>query len=145
MAAFANLCISSGALRRLRAFTLTTYFQMDWVKHVVHLLSDSPLEIFQIYSARLSLDCPVTDELWTQLILTHGKRLLRISVHRTLISWEAISSICVQCIKLEQLFLVVDPDLLVSILAFGFTGRNSYSNLLVRRINWVLVYLSQRH
>ena len=145
MAAFANLCISSGALRRLRSFTLTTYFQMDWVKHVVHLLSDSPLEIFQIYSASLSLDCPVTDELWTRLILTHGKRLLRISIHRTLISWEAITTICVQCTKLEQLFLVVDPDLLVRILAFSLGWKNSYSNRLVRRINWVPVYLSQRH
>lgn len=99
---------------------MTTYFQMylkDSVKHVVHLLSDSPLETFQIYSSGLSLDCPVTDELWTQLILTHGQRLLRISVHRTLISWEAIHIICVQCTKLEQLFLVIDPDFLVRILS----------------------------
>ena len=121
MAAFAYLCISSGALRRLRSFTLATYFQMDWVKHVVHLLSDSPVEIYQIYSGY-----PLTDELWTELILTHGKRLLRISVHRTLISWEAIHSICVQCIKLEQLFLVVSPDRpdhLVRTPAFGLARR----------------------
>lgn len=148
MAAFANLCFSSGALRRLRSFTLTVYLQMiqiyqkDWVKHVVHLLSDSPLEIFQIYSASLSLDSLATDELWTQLILTHGKRLLRFSVHRTLISWKAIHNICVQCIKLEQLFLVVDPDLLVRILTFW---KISYSKRLERRINWVFPYLSQRH
>ena len=95
---------------------MTTYFQMylkDSVKHIVRLLSDSPLEIFQIYSAVLSMDCPVTDELWTQLLLAHGNRLLRISVHRTLISWEAVHSICVQCTKLEQLFLVVEPNFLV--------------------------------
>ena len=112
---------------------MTTYFQMylkDSVKHVVHLLSDSPLEIFQIYSADLSLDCPVTDDLWSQLILTHGKRLLRISVHRTLISWEAIHSICVQCTKLEQLFLVVDPDFLVRILAFSLARRTHILNIL---------------
>ena len=122
MAAFANLCISSGALRRLRSFTLDTYFQIDhWVKHIVHLLSDSPLEIFQIYSAY-----PIKDELWTQLILSHGKRLLRISVCRTLISWEATHSICVQCTKLEQLLLVVSPnrpDHLVRTLAFGLARR----------------------
>lgn len=116
---FADLCISSGALRRLRSITLTIYFQMslkDWVKYVVHLLSASPLETFRIYSAGLSLDSPISDELWSQLILTHGQRLLRISVHRMLISWEAIHNICVQCTKLEQLFLVVDPDFLVRLL-----------------------------
>ena len=119
MAAFANLCISSGALRRLCSFTLTTYFQVDWLKHVVYLLSDSPLETFQIYSDSLSLDFALTDELWTQLISTHRNRLLRISVHRALISWEAIHGICVHCTKLEQLFLVVDPNLLVRTLAFS--------------------------
>ena len=35
-------------------------------------LSDSPLELFQIQSAGLSLDSRVTDELWTQLILTEN-------------------------------------------------------------------------
>ena len=121
MATFANLCISSGALRRLRSFTLATDFQMDWVKHVVHLLSDSPLENFQIHSGY-----PLTDEFWTELILTHGKRLLLISAHRTLISWEATHSICVQCTKLEQLFLVVSPDRpdhLVRTLVFGLARR----------------------
>jgi len=44
--------------------------------------------------------------------LTHGKRLLRISLLRMTISWDAIHSICVQCTKLEELFLVVDPDFL---------------------------------
>ena len=112
---------------------MTTYFQMylkDCVKHVVHLLSDSPLEIFQIYSAVLSMDCPVTDELWTQLLLAHGKRLLRISVHRALISWEAVQSICVQCTKLEQLFLFVEPSFLVRMFAFSPAGRTHIINIL---------------
>jgi hypothetical protein len=93
----------------------------DWMKHIVHLLSDSPLRIFQIYSTGLSTDFPVTDELWTQLLLIHGKRLRRISVNRTVISWEAIRSICFKCTRLEQLFLVVHPDFLVRILAFSDT------------------------
>jgi len=135
MAAFSNLCISSGALGRLRSVTLTTYFQIsqsDWVKHLVHLLSASPLEYFQIYSAGVFLDSPITDELWSQLILAHGKRLLRISVHRMLISWEAIHTICVQCTKLEQLFLVVDPDILVRIFisTLFWTRWNSHSKML---------------
>ena len=96
----------------------------DWV---VHLLSSSPLETFQVYSDGFSLDSPISNELWSQLILTHGKRLLRISVHRMLISWEAIHSICVQCTKLEELFLHVDPDLLVR--------RLIYKNLVILKKN----------
>lgn len=116
MATFASQCISSGALRRLRSFTLTIglYVSMtDWVPSVVHLLSASPLELFQIYSAGAFLDSSTTSELLKQLILMHGKRLLRISIHRMPIDWEAIRSVCVQCTKLEQLFLVVDPNDLV--------------------------------
>ena len=143
MAAFANLCIPSGALRRLRSFSLITRYSTswEWVKHVVHLLSDSPLEIFQSNS-------PESDEVWTPLILMHGKRLLRISVLQTRISWEMIHRICVQCTKLEQLFLTVDPDQpdhLVRILAFSLAGRTHILIRLMRRINWVLIYLSQRH
>ena len=97
---------------------MSTYFLGDYVKHLIHLLSDSPLEIFQIYSAILSVDCAVTDELWTQLLLAHGKRLLRISVHRAVISSEAVHRICVQCTKLEQLFLFVEPNFLVRMLSW---------------------------
>ena len=122
MAAFANLCISSGALKRLRSFTMTTNFQKymeDCVKHVVHLLSDSPLEILQVYSGILFFNWPVTDELWTPLLLTHGSRLLRISIHRTSLNWEALHSICVQCTKLEKLFVYAEPRFLVRIISFS--------------------------
>jgi hypothetical protein len=118
MVTFANLCISSGALRRLRFFSLTIFriYPKIWMTHVVHLLSNSPLEIFYIYSNGLSFDSPVEDEFWTMIILTHGKRLLEFSVE-TLISWEVIHSICVQCTKLEHLSVVVDPDNVVRTLA----------------------------
>jgi hypothetical protein len=87
------------------------------MEHVVHLLSNSPLEIFRIRSIGLSSDSPVEDEFWIQIILTHGKRLLELSVDTLLISWEAIHSICVQCTKLELLSVVVDPDNVVRALA----------------------------
>ena len=77
------------------------------MKHIVHLLSSSPLEIFDISSVfvGLSFNSLLEDELWTQLILTHGKCLLEFHVSRNLIGWEMIQSICVQCIKLEILCL----------------------------------------
>ena len=148
MAAFADLCISSGALRRLRSFTMTVYFLYlkDCMKHIVHLLSDSPIEVFQIYSDFSSKDCTISYELWTQLLLAHGKRLLRISVNRILMSWEVVHSICVECTKLEPLFLFVDPDILVRTMISPsvLLERTHILNIFVRRINWVLFYLSQR-
>ena len=101
------------------------------MKHVVHLLSDSPLEIFQIYSSILTNDFLVTGEFWTQLLLAHGKRLLRISVHRAMMSWEAIHSICVQCPRLEQLLLFVKHDFLVRIFAFSLGRTHNLSVLCV--------------
>ena len=135
MAAFADLCISSGALRRLRSFTMTTQVPMylndpDWVKHVVHLLSDSPLEIFQICSSGLAKNTLIADELWTQLLLTHGERLLRITVHHALLSWQAMISICFKCTKLKQFFFNVPRDYFVRILMFSFPARIHILNVL---------------
>ena len=87
------------------------------MEHVVHLLSNSPLEIFYIRPAGSLSNSSVKDELWTELILTHGKRLLQFTVNGTLINWETIHSICVQCTKLEILSVVVDPNDMVRTLA----------------------------
>ncbi|KAF4613324.1 hypothetical protein D9613_010978 [Agrocybe pediades] len=113
MATLASQCISSGALIRLRSITLTVNQQIpmkEWVTGVVELLSTSPLELFQIYSSGAFFESPVTDDLWNQLILNHGQRITRFSVHRMLISLEAIDNICSQCTNLEQLFIVVEPN-----------------------------------
>lgn len=117
MAEFARQCNSSGVLKRLRSITLTVHQQLsmkEWIAGVIDLLSMSPLELFQIYSTGAFFESPMTDNLWSQLILTHGKRLIRFSVHRMLISLEAIKAICMQCTNLEQLFVVVEPTSLVS-------------------------------
>ena len=62
----------------------------DWMKHIVHLLSSSPLEIFDISSifVGLSFNSLVEDEF-----------------------------ICVQCTKLEILSVFVDPDDVIRALA----------------------------
>ena len=89
------------------------------MKHGVHLLSNFPIEIFDISSVSngLTFNPLVEDELWTQLILTHGKCLLQFQVSRDLIGWEMIQRICVQCSKLELLSVFVDPDDVVRTLA----------------------------
>ncbi|KDR77013.1 hypothetical protein GALMADRAFT_225165 [Galerina marginata CBS 339.88] len=112
MATFARQCITSGTLTRLRSVTLTVQQQLpmkEWIAGVIDLLSTSPLELFQIYSTGAFFESPMTDNLWKQLISTHGKRLIRFSVHRMLISLEAINDICLNCNNLEQLFVVVEP------------------------------------
>jgi len=117
MTEFARQCNLSGVLKRLRSITLTVHQQLpmkEWITGVIELLSNSPLELFQIYSTGAFLESPMTDDLWSRLILTHGKRLIRFSVHRMLISLEAIKTICTQCTNLEQLFIVVEPSSLVS-------------------------------
>ncbi|KAH9474448.1 hypothetical protein JR316_0012907 [Psilocybe cubensis] len=112
---FANKCVSHGSLNHLRSVTLTVHHQLpmkEWISAAVHLVSASPLELFQIYSTGAFFESPMTDDLWNQLISTHGRRLIRFSVHRMLISLEAIRSICRFCVNLEQLFIVVEPKLL---------------------------------
>ena len=91
------------------------------MKHIVHLLSSSPLEIFYISSVfvGLSFNSLVEDELWTQLILTHGKRLLEFHVSRILIGWEMIQSIDASVFNVSswRFSVFVEPDDVVRTLA----------------------------
>ncbi|KAF8958990.1 hypothetical protein BDZ97DRAFT_1923300 [Flammula alnicola] len=134
MATFASRCTSSGALNGLRSITLTVHQQLpiqEWTKNVIDLLSSSPLERFQIYSTGASFESPVTEDLWSKLVLTHGKCLIRISVHRMLISLEAISNICSQCTNLEELFVVMESssfDKLADCLSFAKKLRTVHIN-----------------
>lgn len=117
MQAFAEQCVSTGALNHLQSITLTINHHLDlqkWVDAVVQLINHSPIKLFQIYSTGVFFESPVTDDLWNQLILTHGSRLLRFSVHRMLISLECVQKICADCPNLEQLFIVLEPQSLVS-------------------------------
>ncbi|KAF8902526.1 hypothetical protein CPB84DRAFT_1814867 [Gymnopilus junonius] len=102
MKSFASQCTKSGVLKRLRSVTLTVQQQVpmkEWISG--------------IYSTGAFFESPLTDDLWSKLILMHGTRLVRFSIHRMLISLEAIQNICVKCVNLEQLFVVVEPSSLV--------------------------------
>lgn len=144
MTLFADKCVSHGSLNRLRSVTLTVHHQLpmkEWISAVILLISTSPLELFQIYSTGAFFESPMTDDLWNQLISTHGRRLIRFSVHRMLISLEAISSICRLCVNLEQLFVVVEPTSLVRWHLFdcyrktNFFQRTIYQNASLTRRN----------
>ena len=84
------------------------------MQDVLHLLSVAPLQIFQIYSIGAIFESPTTDSFWSKIVTTHFARLTRFSVHRMLISLDAINDICRRCACLEQLFVVVEQDALVT-------------------------------
>jgi hypothetical protein len=117
MANFSHRCAESGALTRLRFITLTVHQQLPldiWTNNVLDLLRLAPLENFQIYSTDAFFESPSTNHFWSQLVTMHGHHLKRFSVHRMLISLDAIDDICRRCTSLEQFFLVLEPGSLVN-------------------------------
>ncbi|RDB17281.1 hypothetical protein Hypma_001720 [Hypsizygus marmoreus] len=118
MRKLASQCIAAGALSQLKFITLTVHPQLHlnaWMNDVSFLLSKSPLENFHIYSTGAFYEAPSTDHFWSQLVATHGNRLIRFSVHRMLISLRAIDEICKRCPALQQLYIVIEPDSLISL------------------------------
>ncbi|KIK68548.1 hypothetical protein GYMLUDRAFT_68403 [Collybiopsis luxurians FD-317 M1] len=132
-------CIRTNALRRLRSITLTVNAQTPldiWTSEVIELLPASvPLETFQIYSSGAFIEeSPATEGLWAELVSAHKDRLTRFSVHRMLISIEAIEDVCRRCTKLEELFVVIEQssiDSLASALSLA-------SKLRVAHVNYAL-------
>jgi len=131
---FSYMCAQSGALAQLRSITLTVHQQLPldtWMCNVLDLLSLAPLEIFQIYSTGAFFESPRTNDFWSQLVTTHGHRLRRFSVHRMLLSLDAIDDICRRCPSLEQFFLVLEPEslqMLGACLAQSRTLRSVHIN-----------------
>lgn len=54
------------------------------------------------------------DDFVTDLISAHGPRLKRFSLHRLPISLKALDDVCTGFTRLEQLFIVVEQEDLVS-------------------------------
>ncbi|KIY51589.1 hypothetical protein FISHEDRAFT_36872 [Fistulina hepatica ATCC 64428] len=112
MSSFVRSCRAKNALSHLESITLTVqqHFELPvWTADVIDLLSASRLRAFQIYSTGAVFEAQTTDDFWGGIVATHGPRLTRFSVHRMIISLDAIDSICSQCPILEQLFIVVEP------------------------------------
>ncbi|KAF9011769.1 hypothetical protein BDQ17DRAFT_1344798 [Cyathus striatus] len=118
MPILADRCTRNNTLSHLRSITLTVHQQLimhEWMTSVLNLLSSSPLEVFQVYSTGAFFESPTTDDFWRKMVLAHGSRLTRLSVHRMLISLRAIREICEKCPSLGQLFIVVEPDYLAQL------------------------------
>jgi len=117
MSTFKNMCHRTQAFRRLRSITLTVDICMsvvDWTQNIDRLLGTAPLEAFQLYPTSIFGDIPIPDDFWRSIVTTHGTRLKCFSVHRMQLSLTVLRSMCSQCPRLEQLFVVLCQGDLVS-------------------------------
>jgi hypothetical protein len=84
-----------------------------WIKDIPLLISSSPLEHLQLHAIAVRLDMRA-DDLVAALISTHGPRLKRLSLHRMTISLRVLDEACTGFANLEQLFVFVSQEDLVS-------------------------------
>ncbi|KAA1474575.1 hypothetical protein DENSPDRAFT_905907 [Dentipellis sp. KUC8613] len=135
---FAQMCRKGGGLTSLKSITLTThpdFITKTWMEGVMDLLSDSPLEMFQIYATENDDRHTFDPHLCSRLIASHGHRLLRFSVHRLRITLDTLAIICAGCPELQQLFVHVSSSALESlgpILAHARKLRTVHVNLVLR-------------
>ena len=117
MGIFSERCNRSGALSRLRSITLTVDEHtslVEWQQHVLSLLSNAPIQRFHISTVGGHVGHRLSDDFCAAIVSAHGHRLTRFSVHRMRMSIGAIADICRRCVVLEQLFIVVEQNDLVS-------------------------------
>lgn len=117
MAQFSFRCSQNRNLCRLQSMTLTVHHgtPLDTsLQNIATLLAAAPLERFHIYSTDAVSKIPDSNDFWDTMINNHGRRLKRISLHRMLVSFRTIKDFCSRCPNLEQLFVVVEQNMIVS-------------------------------
>ena len=97
------------------------------MKDIPSLVSSSPLEDLQLFNTIVMDDVNRLDDFVTAIISTHGSRLKRFSLHRLPISLKALDDVCAGFTNLEQLFILVEQEDLVS-LAGGYDTDSEYTN-----------------
>ena len=118
MGVFSDQCNRAGTLSRLRSITLTVDEHTsltEWQQHVLSLLSTAPLQQFHISTVGGHVGHRLSDQFCGAIVSAHRNRLTRFSVHRMRMSISAIADICRRCTVLQQLFVVVEQNDLVSI------------------------------
>ena len=110
-------CRKMQLLNRLASLTITINALRDsvWAEDIPSLVSSSPLEYLQLYGTTVVSDKEARlDDFVTSLISVHGSRLKRFSLHRLPISLKALNDVCTGFTNLEQLFIVIEREDLVS-------------------------------
>ncbi|KAH9934099.1 hypothetical protein B0H21DRAFT_759722 [Amylocystis lapponica] len=109
MARFSQRCESSRALARLQSLTFAV--NAPSVRQIPRLLTLAPLERSTSHDRGTSR-AGLSDAFCAAVVDAHGARLRRFSAHRMRMSIDAIADICRRCVRLEQLFVVVEHDAL---------------------------------
>lgn len=127
---FSALASESGGLTSLRSFTLTIHPDTTtdaFISGTERLLYDSPLESFQVYATTSQVNASsqalspgrrfIGNRLCSRILERHGARLKRFSFYRLRIGLDAVEDVCTRCEKLQALFILLDPEDLVSFLS----------------------------
>jgi hypothetical protein len=151
MSALSADCARAGGLTSLYSFTFTVHPHWSsnphwstngWMDGVVSLLKDSPLESVQFNATELfpveGLAVILGDRLCMRIVDQHRDHLIRFSLHGLQLGLPSIDHVCLQCEKLEQLFICVDHATTDMVCSFFF-GSRTYADAQVVR------YPSQRH
>ena len=128
MSALNTNCVRAGGLTSLSSFTFTSQpncLTNGWIDSMVSLLNDSPLETVHLNATDLFHDKGVAGTLGNSLCMKiveqHRDHLTHFSLHGLQLSLPLINFICIQCARLEQLFICVDHNItdMVCFLFFG--------------------------
>lgn len=111
-------CRKAQLLNRLTSLTINinrTHWNSTWAQEIPSLVSSSPLEYLQLYGTTILKDNEARlDDFVASLISVHGSRLKRFSFHRLPISLKVLDVICTGFANLEQLFITLEEEDLVS-------------------------------
>src|SRR6266404_2102010 len=106
-------CARAGGLTSLSSFTFTIHPDCTtkaFLDGAVSLLKHSPLESIQLNAPISSRTDTVTlgDRFCTQIIDQHRDRLIRFALNGLQLRLASIDRMCLNCTKLEQLFMLVE-------------------------------------
>ena len=120
---FVDQCHKFGTLKSLikSRFSLDNKMlvELGWSEKILELLKDSPLLEFELSSAGGELGVKIGTGFCDPFTKAHGARLRRFSVYRLYMDPVFVREICRYCVNLEELFVTMEQDELVSVSHFS--------------------------
>ncbi|KAF8470403.1 hypothetical protein DFH94DRAFT_208822 [Russula ochroleuca] len=110
MSALGAACTNAGGLTSLRSFTSTIHrkgLTEAWIDATELLLKASPIEVFQNYVPFPDSIGALADTLCVRVVNQHRDHLVRFFSHRQCISLGTVEHVCVNCPRLEELFIAI--------------------------------------
>lgn len=110
MSALGVVCTKAGGLTSLRSFTSTIHrkgLTEAWINAIELFLKVSPIEVFQSYVPFSDSIGALADTLCVRVVNQHRDHLVRFFSHRQCIGLSAVEHVCVNCPRLEELFVAI--------------------------------------